>query len=355
MPFLARFLKIILCLVGVCWLSLTTALAGTSQEDYLRRFDEAHQLIGQALNLGQQPESPGQWRASNHLKMDDIVQFRLLLPRNEVVDFQGQSITVDNSRLYDLLEKQQSAQTPADSEQALALLNEEMAELRTRMFEPDNSASAGRGQVTEKMQEILSRRDFSVKQGDTWRDRFQRWLGEFLLDLLRMLWPSFKTGGMTMLDLAKMVVIALVVVAVAWITRVLILRFWKRDPAEKKGGKRVILGEEIDESTTAEELLTAGMDLARTGEYRQAIRKVYVALLYDMDERQVIHIEPGLTNREYLNRVRSQVRIYSPMHEMTNRFDEFWYGQFVATKEDFQKFLLKYREAVGGLPTKAKA
>ena len=48
---------------------------------------------------------------------------------------------------------------------------------------------------------------------------------------------------------------------------------------------REILGEQFDADVTADDLLKTAAEMARKGEYRLAIRRAYLALLYELEQR----------------------------------------------------------------------
>jgi hypothetical protein len=119
----------------------------------------------------------------------------------------------------------------------------------------------------------------------------------------------------------------------------------RRKPAEV-AKTREALGEEIPEDATAADLLAMASELARQGKYRMAIRRAYIALLCDLDQRGKLRLGRSKTNRDYLDAMRSERLIYPTFSVMTFAFERAWYGQDRATEEEFRNFVTLYQEAV---------
>jgi len=140
--------------------------------------------------------------------------------------------------------------------------------------------------------------------------------------------------------------LVLVIVLIAAFTAMLsMIRRRRRAPATRKKKTRIVLGEEIAADSTSSELVEAGLAAARTGDFRAAVRKLYVALLYELAELNLIELEDSATNHEYLGKVSRFAVLAQPMRYLTDRFDYVWYGMFPSTEEDFEAYFLKYQEA----------
>ena len=117
-------------------------------------------------------------------------------------------------------------------------------------------------------------------------------------------------------------------------------------PRKKRARKRTILGEELDAATTPRDLADAAMAAARAGDFRTAIRKLYISLLYDLAERNVIELEDSATNHEYLARLSRFNSLTAPVGYLTDRFDYCWYGMTASSEEEFSTCLARYKEAM---------
>jgi hypothetical protein len=117
-------------------------------------------------------------------------------------------------------------------------------------------------------------------------------------------------------------------------------------PAPEEAETREALGEKIADDATAADLFAMASELARQGEYRKAIRRAYIALLCEFDQCGKLRLGRSKTNRDYLDAMRLEQRIYPTFSVMTSAFERAWYGQTRATEEEFQNFVTLYQEAV---------
>jgi hypothetical protein len=82
-------------------------------------------------------------------------------------------------------------------------------------------------------------------------------------------------------------------------------------------------------------LYTRAVDLGKKGQYLEAVRMAYVAILILLDVHDIIQYHPSLTNFEY----RRKVKAY-PFHalfvKVTETFDAVFYGDQQATGSHFQ-------------------
>jgi hypothetical protein len=118
------------------------------------------------------------------------------------------------------------------------------------------------------------------------------------------------------------------------------------DLGSKKKKKRTILGEEVEAGATAVDLREAALASAREGDFRSAVRKLYISLLYELAERNLIELQTNATNRDYLARVSRFSALAEPMRYLTERFDHTWYGMSPASGEDFSAYQARYSEAL---------
>ncbi|MBX7223632.1 MAG: DUF4129 domain-containing protein [Blastocatellia bacterium] len=341
-------------ILGLVLLWPLVVSAGASLEDYKKRVGEAATITERLVRDARQTGKPQIWLPTLHVKPEDASALRNLLPQAETVDYQGQIMAVGNHRVYTLLSEQEKSTSWGESLQSLETLNDEIQTLRHYLNETGKPLSMQGTEGRGRIEEILKRDAFTLKKDDSWREKLWKELIDWLGKNLGKYWPKLGVGTSGYAEGLKLVLWVVFGIALVWFARLLFLRFKNRAKIEQKTGPKTILGEDVEEIKSADELLSDGLECARKGEFRQAIRKVYIALLFEMDQREVIRIEPGLTNREYLNAVRRQTRLYPPMSDMTNRFDEVWYGQMTSSQDDYQQFLVKYREALGALPGSAK-
>jgi hypothetical protein len=157
--------------------------------------------------------------------------------------------------------------------------------------------------------------------------------------LLEKLFGASSSGGWISNLVLVVVLAAAVIVAVRFARRL-------RRPQAKRKKTRLVLGEEIAADGTSRELAEAGLAAARAGDFRTAIRKLYVSLLFELSERNLIELDDSATNHEYLRKASGLSGVAIPMRYLTDRFDYVWYGMFPSSADDFAVYLARYQEAM---------
>ena len=127
----------------------------------------------------------------------------------------------------------------------------------------------------------------------------------------------------------------------------LLRRLQGRRRKDKDDDVREVLGEELADDVTAAELLTKANELARQGDFRSAIRRAYIALLCDLEQRGKVHLHRAKTNRDYLDELKPEQSLYPTFSVMTGAFEHVWYGHEQATESEYSDFITLYQETVG--------
>ena len=270
------------------------------------------------------------------------------LPKSEQVDMAGQVVTVDNAWLHTLLETARNTSDPderttrlTEASSRLAALGEHLNKIQAQSQGPD-SASDER----EKLREIRSRSVFMQKGEDPITKFVKKVRNEvfaFLEKAYNKVIELLFGGNSGTSWIFRGLVIAGVVAALVLTFRM--VKRMKRAP-KKREMKRTVLGEEIEAGTTSSDLADAALAAAKAGDFRGAVRKLYISLLYELSERNLIELEPNTTNHEYLAKISRFQPLVAPMRYLTDRFDYFWYGMFPSSAEDFSSFQARYNEAM---------
>ena len=258
-------------------------------------------------------------------------------------------MSVDNTWLYVLLD---SYAAEKDPQQRIARLNEAAGRLRALDDHLRRAEAAASGELADsrdKIREILRRPAYQPEQETAfgafikkvWR-RVRGFVGEILSALTRLLERLF--GASATAGWISNLVLILVLVAALIVAALLVRRL--RRPQTKRKKTRLVLGEEIAEDGTSRELAEAGLAAARAGDFRTAVRKLYVSLLYELGERNLIELEDSATNHEYLRKASRFTALAGPMRYLTDRFDYVWYGMFPSSEDDFAAYLARYDEAM---------
>ncbi len=280
---------------------------------------------------------------------EGISYIKRLLPRSEQIEFEGRETPADNTWLYVLLD---SYAAEKDPQQRTARLNEAVGRLRAldaHLRRADAAASSEVADPRDKIREILSRPAYQPEQ-ETAVGAFVKkvlrkvrgFVGEVYSALTRLLERLFgaSANGGWISNLVLIVVLAAAVIVAARLARRL------RRPQNKRKKTRLVLGEEIAADGTSRELAEAGLAAARAGDFRTAVRKLYVSLLYELSERNLIELEDSATNHEYLSKASRLSGLAGPMRYLTDRFDYVWYGMFQSSEDDFAAYLARYEEAM---------
>jgi hypothetical protein len=170
---------------------------------------------------------------------------------------------------------------------------------------------------------------------------------------LRKLLPESRplsegTAGAVSL-VARLFVFALtvaVIVFVLWKYGALLL---PRNRAKKKQEveARVVLGERLAPGQTPADLVSQAEALARAGDLRGAIRKAYIAVLFELGERRILRLAAHKTNRDYLSAIRRErAALYGDMQPLTLNYERHWYGFAPATDADWHDFRTRCNKTV---------
>lgn len=108
---------------------------------------------------------------------------------------------------------------------------------------------------------------------------------------------------------------------------------------EKKSRVKEILGEKIDDQTTPKGLRRKASAFEKQGDFRQAIRYDFIALLFLMHEKGLLYLEETKTNEEIYNYLRRKgFFMLSLFKDMINTFNSAWYGHKLCNKDIYEKW-----------------
>jgi hypothetical protein len=79
-------------------------------------------------------------------------------------------------------------------------------------------------------------------------------------------------------------------------------------------------------------------ELAARGEYREAVRSLYLALLSRLHREGAILYDSNLSNWDYLRHFKGRRDWLPPFRELTRRFDFAWYGNLPVGAEGYRDF-----------------
>jgi hypothetical protein len=120
------------------------------------------------------------------------------------------------------------------------------------------------------------------------------------------------------------------------------VRWGNKSKRSKSGG---LLGDEED-VLSEDEYITIADELASNGQYREACRALYLAILLRIDLAKVARFERSETNWEHLRRIQKSSSKPEGLNirPITKEFDHVWYGFRHTTAENVSNFKNTYLE-----------
>ena len=199
-------------------------------------------------------------------------------------------------------------------------------------------AAAGRDDAAHRLallRTILARPEFTP-QLSLW-ERIQQWLG----DLLQKLFPNL--GEITSPVPGRVgEVLVWLLAGAGGLLIVFLLSYWlagllRSFVADAEARRRAESGE--TEPLTTHSARQQATDLALAGNYRQAVRLLYLSLLLQMEERGFLRYDRSLTNREVVAQVTPAApAVGAGLQPVVQTFDAVWYGLREPDSETYQHY-----------------
>jgi uncharacterized protein DUF4129 len=283
--------------------------------------------------------------------LETIGGVRHLIPQTQSVEWNGVHFSVDNSWLHQDLDKYGTVMKRERTEllrritERLQAIGERITELQT----PATGKSQNKAEASRKLAEILQRPEYARKV--TQESAIARLVKQFM-EWFRNLFPKpkpFSPGSAGILSkIAQVIVIVIALAVLAYVVKLFLPRLLRnRRPRKKiKQQARIVLGEKLEPDQSATVLLSDAEALAGRGELRKAIRKAYIALLVELGDRKIISLAQHKTNRDYLRAVREVQPLYGEVKQLTDIFEQHWYGLAHATESDWLAFRSVYKQAL---------
>ena len=180
------------------------------------------------------------------------------------------------------------------------------------------------------LREILARPEFQWKEGQqiSWLADLYEWLINLMDRILFGTAEVIYQGR----DLIKIGAVLLFLFALFFIARGL-----SRSLAQEAE----IAGEESenDETLTSKGALQRAETLSMQGDYRNAVRYLYLSSLLVLDEQGLLRYDRSRTNREYLRSVSSKPALAKPLRDVIEVFDRVWYGFENVDEQTYQSYV----------------
>ena len=186
----------------------------------------------------------------------------------------------------------------------------------------------------EPLREILARPEFQWEESQPivipdWLDRILNWLDQLTN---RVLNTALSFGRIPLLVTA----VLLFLLSLFFVSRGLSRSLVREAHLEGEGS-------ESDNLLTSQGAFKRAEDLSVQGDYRNAIRYLYLSSLLVLDEQGVMRYDRSRTNREYLRSVSSRPELAAPLRDVIEVFDRVWYG-FQKVDENTYKSYVEHVE-----------
>ena len=285
-----------------------------------------------------------------------LAQIRRDIPVSERIEWQNQTFETNNQWLADRLDKFEKE--PANSPKREAFLNEiseRLDALEASLDELENSVAATRSkdEDKQKLAEILRREEYQKPEAaeeslfyKIYR-RIMEWL-DGIFPKPNIPEPNPDNNFQSLSFVLQMLLYAVILGIIGFFIYRLAPFFLERSRRFEKSERkeRVILGERLSANETSANLYDEAENLARSGDLRGAIRKGYIALLFELSERKIIALQQNKTNRDYLRDVRKKENLYENMRGLTRNYERHWYGFSEAAPRDWEEFRRDYQKTV---------
>jgi hypothetical protein len=102
-------------------------------------------------------------------------------------------------------------------------------------------------------------------------------------------------------------------------------------------GEANLTDEEHEANLTSAGAMQQAQSLVRGGDYRTAVRYLYLSSLLLLDERGLLRYDRALTNHEYLQQL-TNPELRRQLSPIVETFDRVWYGYLPLTDNDFNTY-----------------
>ena len=299
-----------------------------------------------------------EWKSSDDkTRFEDEIsdEVKKLLPPEDLVEIGGKTIEINNQWLTKKIEDYKNENKNLDRKSLI--LSEiyerlEAIELQIDSLEKANATGKTKDENKRKVSEILSREEYQKPSKDDesliqkiFKQLQEWWSWMFPKPQIQ---PYTGTSFKSVAYFLQFLLYALIIGAIGFLLYkfgpYLLERF--RRSRESKSGETIILGERLSADATSKTLFSEAERLANEGDLKAAIRKGYIALLFELSDRKVLGLAKHKTNRDYLWDVRKRQELHQNMSGLTSNYEKHWYGFEKVETSDWEDFRSRYNEAM---------
>ena len=324
----------------IIWLGLILLLAllplGARAQAGAVTLDQYAQLVREAYAAASR---------SDRIGLDDVAA--RLASAAEIALPDGSTVPADNGWLADAL-REEPPPFPLITARLGAILD--AAGQARSGSDPDAQA---------KLDEVFSKPPFRDREVPTAWSTFWNSVGNAIGNFFDWLFRSLPSGGSVgpapaartgfggltpvgwiLVIVGGLLVLGIVVYAVRGVRQSVVRDAKARADAELS-----------EEDISAGEALDRAHSTARDGDYRTAVRYLYLSSLLWLDERKLLRYDRSLTNREYLQRAQANPALHDQLAPVVGTFERVWYGQGQLEESDFVAYEQQIKGLRDGEPT----
>lgn len=251
---------------------------------------------------------------SDQLGLEQVAE--RLIATNTVQLPDGGVVAVDNGWLREALRS---------NAPDLEVIAKRLGAIIDALAQPPSTAP---NDARERLKNILSRPPF---KRDT--PSAPSWLSDLLRWIVRLIERLF--GSTVVSSLSDTSVTAWVIFAVGVALLLGVFGYLARGLRRGIAAEAHVNDDDPEAHLTATTALDQAGELAREGDYRTAVRYLYLSALLRLDERDLLRYDRALTNREYLERVRQNPALHTRLAPIVETFDLVWYGYVSLDDREF--------------------
>lgn len=195
------------------------------------------------------------------------------------------------------------------------------------------------GDPYQALKQVLSGPEFQKTQQPV--DPIKAWLNNLWQQFWHWLFgllPPATAGEFSLLRIAVIVVGVLVLAVVLWYA---VRRISGGLVSENELDMLDGAGQEVVTSETA---FQRAQETSQIGDYRLAVRWLYLSSLLTLEERGLLRYDRSRTNREYLRSIGTSPELAGSLRDIIDVFDRVWYGFQPVDADTFEQFTRRVTE-----------
>lgn len=191
------------------------------------------------------------------------------------------------------------------------------------------------GSETAVLTDILSQPEFQYETAaPTWLEKQRRTLMARLQEFISNILPADPGTGSSGVGSTILTIVISLIVATILITII-------NDLVADFAGEARLATEDTanGEPLTADAALQRAQIFSGAGDYRTAVRYLYLSALLLLEERDLLRYDRSLTNREYLKSIAHLPDLSAILHDVIDVFDRVWYGFQPVDEPTYQRYV----------------